>query len=378
MILATLLLVLVSAYAWYIIRCTGAWLRIPDLSEAEPQDHAFFSVIIPVRNEARNIMHLLQDLENQSYPKDKFEVLVIDDHSEDDTPELVKQFLQASSLHIKLLFLASFPERRQKKGAIEVGIGAAEGDWILCTDGDCRVSPQWLATMNQCRIQSKALFISGPVMLSPNGSFFQNLQALEFLALIGVGAAGIQLRRPTMCNGANLAYSKTAFLAVHGFAGNSHLPSGDDEFLLHKIQAAFPGQVSFLKAREAIVHTPAAPTLKAFLQQRVRWASKWRHYESTTSQLVAAVVLGANLALWVGLALALSGSIPWLLALLVWLVKLIPDILLFCVILPFFRKKKLLSLVVVLQVAYAPYILVTAMLGLKGKYQWKGREHVNP
>ena len=103
-----------------------------------------------------------------------------------------------------------------------------------------------------------------------------------------------------MCNGANLAYRRAAFAAVGGFAGHAHLASGDDEFLLHHLHAAFPGTVHFLADAAAIVRTAAPPTLRALLRQRVRWASKWQHYQAGPSRYLALLVLGANVALAAG------------------------------------------------------------------------------
>src|SRR5690606_26866381 len=126
-------------------------------------------------------------------------------------------------------------DRRQKKAAIETGIELAQGTWIACTDGDCRLSPLWLHSFSQMIYDRQPKFISGPVLYHPVQTLWQQVQALEFSALIGMGAASIGLQNPTMCNGANLAYEKDAFLLVNGFAGNEQVPSGDDEFLLHKI-----------------------------------------------------------------------------------------------------------------------------------------------
>ncbi|WP_205503904.1 glycosyltransferase family 2 protein [Rufibacter psychrotolerans] len=364
----------VGLYAAVVLRAGWAWRSLPEQKLEEHTPPAFFSVIIPVRNEARNIVALLQDLERQQYPASHFEVLVVDDHSTDATPALVRQFQQQSTLPVQLLFLSHFPGKRQKKAAVEVGIGQARGEWILCTDGDCRVPPHWLRAFNQARHQQAPKLISGPVRYAPLANLWQQLQALEFSALIGVGAASIAVQKPTMCNGANLAYEKAAFLAVEGFKGNEQIPSGDDEFLLHKIHQRYQGQIAFLKAKEAIVQTPAAASLPQFFQQRIRWASKWKHYTSGASRGLALVVLGANLA-WLGALLAaLTGGWTWPAALLVMALKLGPDAWLLHQVLGFFGKKKLLSLLWLLQLVYVPYVVVTALLGLKGNYHWKGRQ----
>ncbi|WP_242693148.1 glycosyltransferase family 2 protein [Sabulibacter ruber] len=364
----------VAAYAWVVLKARSAWRTLPVTRPAMDIPPVFFTVIIPVRNEAENILHLLQDLENQQYPTTHYEVIVVDDYSEDSTPHLVKQFQEKSALNLRLLFLSTFPGKRQKKAALETGINHAKGDWIICTDGDCRVSPLWLSSFNHIRYQTQAKMVSGPVMYAPTKTIWQQLQALEFSALIGMGAASIALQKPTMCNGANLAYEKEAFYEVNGFEGNKQIPSGDDEFLLHKMHQRFPGKISFLKAKEAIVSTPAAQALSTFFQQRIRWASKWKHYTSSSSQLLALLVLAANVFVLTALAKAVGGTWSWWYFLLVIGLKLGADALLLFQVLRFFGKKKLLSLIWLLQLVYVPYIVLTSVLGLTGRYQWKGRQ----
>ena len=97
--------------------------------------------------------------------------------------------------------------------------------------------------------------MSGPVALIKEKIFFQKLQSIEFSILIATGAACIYYRNPTMCNGANLAYTKRIFKEVGGFDGNADVASGDDEFLMHKVAKNYPKEVIFLKDRESIVYT---------------------------------------------------------------------------------------------------------------------------
>ncbi|MFB9864865.1 glycosyltransferase family 2 protein [Rufibacter immobilis] len=368
------LLLLVFLYAVVVLCCWYAWRKLPELTQQAEVPPVFFTVIIPVRNEASNILRLLQDLEQQRYPVNAFEVLVVDDHSQDATPLLVKQFQAQSALAVRLIELHHFPGKRQKKAAVEIGIQHASGSWIVCTDGDCRLPHGWLQAYNQMIHAQQPKMISGPVVYAPIDTLWQRLQALEFSALIGVGAASIALQKPTMCNGANLAYEKAAFEEVNGFAGNEQIPSGDDEFLLHKIHSRYPGKVVFLKSKAAIVQTPAAEKVRQFLHQRVRWASKWRHYQSWASSLLALLVLGANVAVLAVCLGCFNGIWPWYSFATVIFLKLGADAVLLRQILLFFEKKRLLSLLWLLQLVYVPYIVLTAILGLKGTYVWKGRQ----
>ncbi|WP_375378175.1 glycosyltransferase [Hymenobacter cellulosilyticus] len=207
---------------------------------------------------------------------------------------MVAEAARHSPFLLRLVQLRELPTAGTgKKAALQAALHHARAPWIVCTDADCRFGPDWLSSYAAVvTTDAEARFISGPVLLTGPATAWQQLMGLEFAGLVGVGAAGIGSQNPTMCNGANLAYRREAFAAVQGFAGNEHLASGDDEFLLHKLHAAFPGSIRFLKHPAALVSTAAPATLAALLRQRVRWASKWRHYQHPASQQLALLVLG--------------------------------------------------------------------------------------
>jgi hypothetical protein len=331
-----------------------------------------FSILIAARNEAANLPQLLSDLAAQTLPAAQFEVLIADDHSTDATAALVTAVAEASTFRLKLITLPA--GATGKKAALQAALQVARAPWLVCTDADCRLGSGWLAAYAALIAQKpEANFVSGPVLLTGPDTLFVQLMGLEFAGLVGVGGACLARQWPTMCNGANLAYRRAAFVAVGGFADNAHLASGDDEFLLHKIHAAFPGTAHFLADAAAVVRTTAPPTLRALLRQRVRWASKWRHYQSPASRRLALLVLGANVALaaGVGAGLAWPALWPWVLA--AWALKLGADAWLMAPVLRFLGRRWWLGLLPLLQVLYAPYALGVGLAGLRGGYQWKGR-----
>jgi cellulose synthase/poly-beta-1,6-N-acetylglucosamine synthase-like glycosyltransferase len=338
-------------------------------------DHSglpIFSLLIAARNEAENLPHLLTALVAQTFPAAHFEVLLADDASTDGTAALVAAAAASSAFALRLITLP--PGHTGKKAALAAALAQARAPWLVCTDADCRPGPGWLAAYAQLIRQHPATnFISGPVLLTGPPTFFQALMGLEFAGLIGVGGACLGRQRPTMCNGANLAYRRTAFEAVGGYFDNQHLASGDDEFLLHKIHRAFPGSARFLAQPAAIVRTAAPTTLGALLRQRVRWASKWRHYQSSTPQALALVVLGANVALAAGVGAGLRWPALWPWVAAAWLLKLGADAWLLRPVLTFLERRQWLWLLLPLQLLYAPYALAVGAAGWRGGYQWKGR-----
>ena len=331
-----------------------------------------FSVLIAARDEAETLPQLLRDLAAQTLPAARFEVIIANDHSADATAAIVAAAAEESGFALRLIEMPA--GQTGKKAALLAAQQAARAPWLVCTDADCRLGPGWLAAhAGLLARQPQANFISGPVLLTGPGNWFTTLMGLEFAGLVGVGAACLARQQPTMCNGANLAYRRTAFEAVGGFADNAHLASGDDEFLLHKIHATFPGTTHFLADAAAIVRTAAPPTLGALLRQRVRWASKWRHYQSAASRRLALLVLGANVALAVGVVAALvwPGLWPWVAA--AGALKLSGDAWFLGPVLQFLGRRRWLWGLLPLQLLYAPYALAVGAAGWRGGYEWKGR-----
>ncbi|MBX0333028.1 glycosyltransferase [Pontibacter sp. HSC-14F20] len=369
-----LLLLSLLAYGWIILRCLFFWNRLPI-----PAVPACFipatrlTVIIPVRNEAAHISALLQDLEKQSYPAELFEVLVVDDHSDDGTEQLVQDFIPDTHLRLRLIRLADHTTSTGKKAAIKQGIAEAGGELLVFTDGDCRVQPNWLIHFAYTYETQRPVFISGPVSFHQTHTLLERMQLVEFASLIGVGGASIGLRQPNMCNGANLAYTRAVFEEVGGFAGNEGIASGDDEFLLHKASQQYPERIAFLKHPGAIVYTEARKTLRSFIAQRVRWASKWRSYQSLSVKLVALSVFAVNLLLFLAIPAVLLGRLSFWTLLAAYAAKFLIDFLFLKRVLTFMRQQNYLIFMLPLQLVYIPYVLYTAISGLSGRYTWKGR-----
>ncbi|RSK43326.1 glycosyltransferase [Hymenobacter perfusus] len=375
-----------GTYLGRMLQYRRAWKRlvtassVPDLSENLPavtpaESTPAFSILIAARNEAENLPYLLRDLAAQLPVPGGFEVIIVDDHSTDATAQVVQAAAQQLPFPVQLLPLAGQPGTPTgKKAAVQAAITVARAPWLLLTDADCRVPAGWVrAYARLVATDATARFISGPVLLTGAG-WLATLQGLELAGLVGVGAASIGRNQPTMCNGANLAYRRQDFYAVQGFQGNEAVASGDDEFLLHKLHAAFSGSIRFLADPQAVVQTGAQPTLRLLLRQRVRWASKWRHYQTRTPQRLAVLVLLANLTFPVGAGLWAAGLVPGGVAGLSWALKLLADALLLGPVLGFLGRRRWLWWVPILQLAYAPYALLTGLAGLRGSYQWKGRQ----
>ena len=354
------------------------WQRIPLKSNTIPvtaESPLRLTVVIPVRNEAANIIALLEDLSTQQGVTEAFNIIVVDDHSTDETRTLVKQFQRRIPCPVKLLSLKIPPGfiGSHKKLAITQAVATTQHEIIVTTDGDCRVGPHWLATIRHCFEKRSAVLVSGGVTFQ-EGNFFQQLQTIEFASLIGVGAACLQAGHPNMANGANLAFSHEAFEQVGGYGGNLHIPSGDDEFLLQKMASAHPHRLFFLKHRAAVVTTPAQRTLHGFYQQRKRWASKWKLHRDKKVAALAVFIFLYHASVLVSILLVSLGRCSWLLLLLL-LPKVVLEFIFLRSVLLFLGKKLSLFFFLLLQLIYPFYAIFFGIGANLGRYTWKNRTY---
>jgi len=373
-LLVQMIWLLLSSYAVFTLALVFLWNRIPRNYTIFQHPTPTISVIIPVRNEVQNIGFLLDDLQNQTYDKKMFEILVMDDASTDGTAELVRQHSIRLSGNIRLISLPDIPVKSPKKRAIETAMLLATGELIVTTDGDCRVGTDWLRTLSDCYRATGAKLLSGPVTFNSEQSLTDHLQTVEFSSLVGSGASAISAGFPSLCNGANLAYTKTAFEAVKGYDGVRHIASGDDEFLMHKIEAQFPGSIHFVKNADAIVRTGAHQDWSLFFRQRKRWASKWKHYQSKTPLALALYIFGCNFCLIAATILCALGSIPLSLLSLFWLVKCAPEWIFIGTILGFLKKPGSLIYILPTQLIYPFYVCLFGLAAQSPQYEWKGRK----
>lgn len=329
------------------------------------------SVLVAARNEAGNIAKTIEDLLAQTYDKQLTELIFIDDHSTDRTAEIIGAYAERG---VKLIRLNEGQTLNSyKKKAIQTAIAQSSGNLIVTTDADCRMGPDWLKTVVGFYEEKKYKMISSPVAYFEEKSFFERAQTLEFLYLIGLGASTIGNKKPSTCNGANLAYEKGAFYEVGGFKGIDDLASGDDELLLHKMAAKFDGNIGFLKNEAAVVYTHPKATLKEFIQQRKRWASKSTRYKNKSIIVLGVCVWLFNLSILVNITGGIFNIFYLKLALVQLLLKMTVEYLFLYDVTGFARRRKLLVLLPVLNLLHILYIVYIGVAGNSGKYNWKDR-----
>ena len=336
------------------------------------QSSTQFTVIIPARNEAANIKACVDSILAQDYPADAFEIIVIDDFSEDDTVFIVTALSQQYS-QVRLIQLADHCKDGEtlayKKKAIEIAVAEAKGDWILTTDADCIVPQKWLLLYNAYIQEHQPCFVAAPVMFIKTAGILNQFQVLDFLALQGITAAAVGAGKHSMSNGANLGFEKTAFIAVGGYQGVDHIASGDDMFLMHKMKQTLHKPVGYLFHPDAIVLTAAMDTWKSFIMQRIRWASKARYYDDRSITMVLTLVYFFNLSF---VLLAFMGS--WSTLLIALAFKTFFELFFLDPVAKFFRLQPELKHFVLYQPIHIVYNIAAGLFGQLKTYSWKGRK----
>jgi cellulose synthase/poly-beta-1,6-N-acetylglucosamine synthase-like glycosyltransferase len=377
---------LAPAYAALMLVYLYGWRKMPVWeTPAEWQPQTSVTVLIPARNEAAQITDCLDSILSGSYPSHLLEIIVLDDFSDDETVVLVENYAKThafgasvSVLRLSSVLASTAAMQANKKQAIELGVSQAQGDIIVTTDADCIVGKNWLKTIvSRLNAGDEPLLLTGPVVFHREKNLLQYFQSLDFLGLMGITGAGIQLGFQRMGNGANLAYYRHVFQAVNGYDGNRDTASGDDMFLIQKVAARFPGQVAFLKNTDAVVRTEAKPDWRSFVQQRLRWGTKNAGLPEWPVRLSLLAVFLFCWSIWINLGFIFAfGENKSILQTLVFqlFIKIVFDWLLLREMCRFFGRRDLLRWFVpsfVLHTLYIP-LVGTGSLFYK-KYEWKGR-----
>jgi cellulose synthase/poly-beta-1,6-N-acetylglucosamine synthase-like glycosyltransferase len=370
-IISIISLLLTTLFAGVLIYLIKGWHAVKQPVITAQEYTTKVTILIAARNEEERLHLTIEDILNQDYPKHLTEIIIVDDHSIDKTSEIIKGY---AAHGVKLLTLSEDkPLNSYKKKALSEAINMSTGELMVATDADCRMGSKWLSSVVGFYETNSLVMISSPVTYFEERSMFERMQTLEFYSLIGTGAAFIGNGRAATCNGANLAYRKDVFYEVGGFKGIDDLASGDDELLLQKVAAKFPGKIGFLKLYDAVVFTHAKHSLNEFFQQRRRWASKSVKYKD---KKVVTLVIGMwlfNVSVFLNLGLGIFNIYFLKLFIFQYLVIFICELFLLLPITIFFKRVKLMPLLPISIPPYVLYLIYIGMVGTSTTYTWKGR-----
>ncbi|MCD6067036.1 MAG: glycosyl transferase [Bacteroidetes bacterium] len=366
MIIGTLAISIALLYFLYLLLLAVSWTNNRLYVAGEPENHTPVSILIPCRNEETTIAACLDSIARQHYPAHKVQVILVDDHSEDRTIDLAKQYP-----FVKILQL---PEGTiGKKNALDLGIREAIHELIITRDADTVCNEEWLAVIISAYEKTKAPLIICPVFIRPSFSLLNALQRLEHFALTILGGGTAYLKKPVLCNGANLCFTKTAFREVKGYEGNETIASGDDIFLMNKIRNIKGPGILYLKNRDAGVYTSVPGDLRTMFHQRLRWAQKSRKSSSFLSGFSGFLIALCTILLLTSgiLSVFYTELTPYFTFTAI--LKCFIDFLLLFLAASFYQQRKVLIAFPLMVLIYPFYVVWIAIAVYTTKAEWKGR-----
>ena len=374
-----LFLLLLFLYTRLFFFYTKSWKEIKVPSEKNNSD--YISVIVACRNEEKNISNLIEDVRSQCFDENRFEMIVVNDHSEDGTLKILNYESEKwNNLRIINLDNKVFG----KKYAIKEAAKIAKGEIIICTDADCRVGENWIQKMSDYFTNTDCKFVSASIFYKEQNSLFSKYQMLEILSLVSTSGAAINRKKATICNGANLAFRKKEYLEIPDDEFNNFRT--DDVSLLHYFKKNFTNSISFSKQKEAIVSTSESPTFLSYLSQKLRWISTSKSLKDRDTILVSLLVYCMNFLIILTIFLFLyffpknsygdysEIVVIFSFLLLIYLTKFISDYLFLKSVLSFFDKRNLLIYLFPFTLINAVFTVVIVPLSFIIPVKWKGRK----
>lgn len=323
------------------------------------------SILIAARNEEKNIINCLQAIAGLSYPASGLEVLIGDDHSEDQTAFLARQFIQDKP-HFKIIHITHTIGKAKGKANVLAQLALqAKGDFLFITDADVQVPPRWIETMMEACLPDTGI-VTGTTLVKGPG-VFNKLQSLDWLFALGLIHLASTVNIPVTVLGNNMLVTKQAYLATGGYENMPFSVTEDFVLLRAVIQRGF-GFVHVVQAY-ALAFTEPAANLGEWLQQRKRWM---RGAFQLPLYLVMPLLLQALL---LPLLIGLFFFFPWLTAGIFGFKTVLQAVILLWMIykLKYFQLLPFIFL-------FEPYFTVVSFAGLvyylwPGKIVWKGRKY---
>jgi len=361
-------LAIAIGYAFLIMKYLDGWNETEVHSSLGEDFQTKVSIIVAVFNEEQHIQKCIQSILDCDYPKSKFELIVVDNASTDNTREILDNFD-----HSCLTVLNQ--EEGHKKESLELGISHAKNPFLLFTDGDCVVRKDWIKTMVFPHEVLQAQCVLGPVEILRYNNLLTRFQAFDMLALMGVTCGGLKKEVTYLANGANFGYTQNLFSKLQAIP-RKDLASGDDVFVLHEYVRSGGKQVFFQKHEGAIVGTAAQRTWKDLVQQRIRWASKATSYVKKQDVFINAFVFLFCVSIAVNIVLVpITGGLSLFIAVFQLFIKAIIDYAFIDHVNKIFKKKHLMKYFLSSFAVHYFYILGSGLSGLLGlSYRWKGKK----
>ena len=352
------------------------WITEPLFSKCNKNKNSYkphISIIISAKNESKNIIDLIKGLANQNYPNKKFEIIIANDKSSDDTLEKMLSITNEIT-NLKIIDIKKTPKNwASKKWALNQCIEQSKGEIILQTDADCIHKEDWVLKMVEPFENRNIGFVAGPSYIGTKNNFWNELLKLESIAQESFSYANSKRQLYLSCTARNIAFRKIVFQEIEGYSGISQIKSGDDDLLLHKIITHTNWGIKYTANVKSLVASTIPESFKLFYLQRLRYASKGLIYYNIKTPQEVKIILPflflVNLMTVVSIVLFINyQTISWFFPI---LIKSLGDLIL---INQYMSKIKIdfkLLYFIILMIIHPFYIIIIGSVAPLINVQWK-------
>ena len=267
MVVTFLDMVLFSTY-FILLFLSIFWLIILFTSNEEKEKkklsrHPLFSVIVPAYNEEKSIKETLQSIINLEYPKDKLDIIVVNDGSTDNTKEIVKDFIQKNQDH----HITLINQKNQGKGrAMNVGLEIAKGEFFACLDADSFVSSNAIKEMLPYFEENEKVAAVCPILkVKKPESVLQKIQWCEYIINMFYKFLNSKIDCIHVTPGPFSVYRTVVIKNIGGF---------DEKTITEDLEIAMrlqKYQYKIVQTFDTMVETVAPNSWKTLFRQRIRW-----------------------------------------------------------------------------------------------------------
>jgi cellulose synthase/poly-beta-1,6-N-acetylglucosamine synthase-like glycosyltransferase len=320
------------------------------------------SIVISARNEEKRITPTLQSLENINYPKDLYEVIIVNDASEDNTAKIIQSFVKKNENWQILQRNEKSDKFHAKKSALDDAIQKAKGELIFTTDADCEILPNWLTVMS-CYFTDNVSMVLGNSNLKTKNRF---LHFDNFFSTI-TAAAPTKLGFPISSVGRNIAFKKSVYQEVGGYLALTNFKSGDDVHLTERFRMKTDTKIEYCAHHDTFTYSLPPSTFKEILNQQIRKNSKILNKSISTASFSVMLFFIYNLVLFYPL-IQHNQFKYWAT---ITLFRLILEFIALTIASVKFRVKFLIPIFPIFQIFYPLYLMVMGIIGSLHLYKWK-------
>lgn len=360
------LIVFLLFSGFYIAILIGTYVGLSRLKKATNDFQHTVSVVIAARNEEDRILPCLQSLEKINYPPDKFEIIFVDDCSEDNTPVMIDEYCKKHDNWNLIRIDEKSNEIKGKKNALLNGISQSKGEIIFTTDADCIVPENWIKEMVSYFEPNVSMVIGHSPITQKKGLYQKILQFDNLFSAIAASAP-TKLGNPISSIGRNLAYRKSAYEDVGSFLALKQYRSGDDILLTEKFHYLNDGKIDFCAHPETFVKTQPPEKFSEIFHQQVRKNSK-ALLKSPTSILFSVVLFFYYLFFLIFPFLFLKYLTLWLI---IFALKFLLEFINLSKAAKIFKLAHTIKYIPMMQFIYPFHIMLFSLLGIFQLYQWK-------